>query len=172
MSSPPLGRALAEIERHVADDGWDQSPRLYALAPTSDLVGREPALADKLGIDPAAIPGGQLTPVEQELPDRSLEDVLATIAWPSTVVGCALVVERIVLPPRAEDDLPDSPDEAASWAREHPDRADVRLVVGVLRDGTRSSVLRVRGHESETDLVRDNELAPELATALAATFAE
>jgi hypothetical protein len=48
----------------------------------------------------------------------------------------------------------------------------VRLVVGVLRDGTRSSVLRVRGHDDDTDLVHDPGLAPDLADALEATLAE
>ena len=87
----PLARAVAEIERHVADDGWDQPARLYALAPTDDLVTLEPDLADRLGLD-ADAPPRQLHPVEQELPDDALEEVLATIAWPGTVVGCALAL--------------------------------------------------------------------------------
>jgi hypothetical protein len=45
----------------------------------------------------------------------------------------------------------------------------VRLVVAVMRDGARSSVLRVRG---QGDLLRDTDLAPDLADALAATFAD
>lgn len=172
IARPALGQALAEIEKHVADGGWDQSPRLYALAQTGELATREPGLVGRLGLDPSDPAAGRLTPVEQELPDRSLEDLLATITWPPTVVGCALALERIVLPPGAEEDVPSSTDEAVQWASAHPDRADVRLVVGVLRDGTRSSVLRLRGHEDEADLVRDPDLAPELAEALVATFAD
>ena len=42
----------------------------------------------------------------EELPDEALEEVLGTIAWPGTVVGCALALERIVLPPSAEDGMP------------------------------------------------------------------
>jgi hypothetical protein len=80
-------------------------------------------------------------------------------------------LERIVLPPDAEGGMPDDDVAAAHWAANHPDRADVRIVVGVMRDGARSSLLRVRGHEDDADLVRDPELAPELAEALAATFA-
>jgi hypothetical protein len=167
---PSLARAVAEIEQHVAGDGWDQGPRLFALAPTSELAALEPALAERLNVDAGAPAHDQLTPVEQELPDRLLEDVLATIAWPPTVVGCALALERIVLPPAAEADMPDG--AAADWAAAHPDRADVRLVVGVLRDGVRSSVLRVRGHADDGDLLRDPDLAPDLAEALAATFAD
>jgi hypothetical protein len=167
-----LARAVSEIEEHVAGDGWDQSPRLFALAPTSDLLSREPTLADQLGVDGGGAAPGQLTPVEQELPERQLEDVLATIEWPATVVGCALAVERIVLPPGAENSMPSRTAEAAAWAARHPDRADVRLVVAVMRDGARSSVLRVRGHDDRGDLLRDPDLAPELAEALAATFAD
>lgn len=168
MSAAPLVRVLVEIEQHVSDDGWDQPPRLYALAPTDELLDREPAIAAQLD----AVDAGEFTPIEQELPDQTLDDVLATIAWPSTVVGCALVVERIVLPPGVEDAMPTTPGDAARWAATHPDRSEVRIVVGVLRDGDRSSVLRVRGHDDEGDLLRDPELAPQLIDALAATLAD
>jgi hypothetical protein len=166
--SLPLARAVAEIEQHVAGDGWDQEPRLFALAATSDLLAREPALADRLGLGTDAPAPGQLTPLEQELPERELEDTLAGIAWPTTVVGCALALERIILPPAAESGMPARAAEAAAWAARHPHRADVRLVVAVMRDGARSSVLRVRGRGA--DLLRDPDLAPDLADALAATF--
>ena len=165
----PLARAVAEIERHVADDGWDQPARLYALAPTDDLVTLEPTSPTDWVSTLTPHPGQPLHPVEQELPDDALEEVLATIAWPGT--GCALALERIVLPPSAEDGMPDDNVAAAHWAANHPDRAEVRIVVGVTRDGARSSLLRVRGHEDDADLVRDPALAPELAEAPAATFA-
>lgn len=168
MSAPQLARAVVEIERHVADAGWDQPPRLYALAPTDELLDREPALAAQV----ESADAGELTPVEQGLPDQTLDDVLATIAWPPTVVGCALAVERVVLPPGAEDGMPTFPGDAARWAAAHPDRSEVRIVVGVLRDGARTSVLRVRGHDDDGDLLRDPELAPELTEALAATLAD
>jgi hypothetical protein len=167
--SVPLAQVVTEIEQHVAGDGWDQGPRLFALAPTSDLLSREPGLADQLRLEEGAPVPGQLTPVEQDLPARDLEDLLATIAWPVTVVGCALALERIVLPPDAESGMPPRAAEAAAWAARHPDRADVRLVVAVMRDGARSSVLRVRGHD---DLLHDPDLAPDLIDALAATFAD
>lgn len=166
----PLIRALSEIESHVGARGWDQPPRLYALAPTHDLISREPGLAGELGLDAATTPPGSLTPIEQEMPTTSIDDLLATITWPETVAGCALVVERIVLPPTAEDAMPDDPEDANSWAQNHPDRTDVRIVVGVLRDGRQSSVMRVRGHESESDLIRDPEFSPDLGAALAATL--
>jgi hypothetical protein len=167
-----LARAVAEIEQHVSGDGWDQGPRLFALALTTDLLSREPALADRLGLEAKAPAAGQLTPVEQELPDRELEDVLATIAWPGTVIGCALALERIVLPPDAEAGMPTNAAEAAAWAARHPDRADVRLVVAVMRDGARSAVLRIRGHDDDSELLHGPELAPDVANALAATFTD
>ena len=154
----------------MASRGWDQPPRLYALAPTDELVAREPALANQLGLDTAAQTPGPLTPVEQEVPTASIDELLATITWPETVAGCALVVERIVLPPAAEDAMPQDPDAATSWAQNHPERTDVRIVVGVLRDGRQSSVMRVRGHDDESDLIRDPEFSPDLGAALAATF--
>jgi hypothetical protein len=45
-------------------------------------------------------------------------------------------------------------------------------VVGVLRDGSTSCVLRVRGHEAEHDLVRDPEVSTDLVLALAETLEE
>lgn len=167
----PLVRALSEIEQHVRPDGWDQPPRLYALAETGDLIAREPELADQLGIDLGSTLAGSLTPIEQEVGSRSLEDLLTSIAWPETVDGCALAVERIVLPPGAEDDMPDDETAAVTWAQQHPSRTDVRVIVGVLRDGTHTSVLRVRGHDADTDLIVDAELSPELSDALMSTFA-
>jgi hypothetical protein len=161
---------LSEIESHVGRQGWDQPPRLYALAPTDELVAREPNLARELGLDGASPAPGSLTPIEQELSTTSIEDLLATITWPDTVAGCALVVERIVLPPAAEESMPDDPDTAVNWAQNHPGRTDVRIVVGVLRDGQQSSVMRVRGHDDESDLIRDPEFSPDLGAALAATF--
>lgn len=164
-----LVRAIAEIEQHVRGDGWDQPARLYALASTADLLTREPDLAARIGIEPDT-PADALTPIEQDVAGRPIEDLLVEITWPDTVAGCALVLERIVLPPGAEEQMPDDDGAAASWAQQHPDRSDVRVVVGVMRDGTRASVLRIRGHEADDELIRGAELSPELGNALAETF--
>ncbi|WP_298324708.1 PPA1309 family protein [Haloactinopolyspora sp.] len=165
-----LTRAVAEIERHVRADGWDQQARLYALAPTAELVSREPELATKLGLSAEEATDESLTPIEQDIGGRAIEELLPTIEWPDTVTGCALVLERIVLPPGAEDDMPAEDTAAAAWAQQHPARSDVRVVVGVLRDGSRATVLRVRGHEEDADLVHGAELSPELGDALADTL--
>lgn len=166
----PLTRAVVEVEGHVTSGGWDQQPRLYALAPTHELMEREPELATRLGLTRLSVPEESLTPIEQELPDQPIEDLLPTITWPDTVQGCVLAIERIVLPPGAEGETPEDDDEALNWAQNHPLRQDVRVVVGVLRDGTRTSVLRVRGHEGEDELIRNAELSPEIGNALADTF--
>lgn len=165
----PLARAVVEVEAHAHEAGWDVPPRLYALVPTDELIDREPALADQLELhsDTAA---GTLTPVEQEqLPaDTPLEETLQRIMWPAEVTGCAAVLERLTLPAEAESGLPDDPAEAQDYAANHPDRQEVRMAVGVSRDGTQHCVLRVRTHEGA--LVQGPDLVPELARLLHGTL--
>ncbi len=168
---------VREIERYAATDGWDRAPRLFALADTAQLRAEEPSLAELLGATDAA---GGLTPVEQEpLPiGRTLEQTLATIAWPEDVAGCALVVERVVLPPAAEARLAEaqppghvlSAEALAEVAAQHPERQDVRMVVAVLRDGRRECALRLRAHDAEADVLTGPDLVPGLADALLATL--
>ena len=168
-----LAEVVVEIERHVAENGWDQPPRLYALVSTAELLSAEPDLAAHLGLPRQAGPEA-LTPVEQEpLPaDAPLDETLGRIAWPEQVSGCALVQEVLLLPPDVEEQAPARGDVAA-WAAAHPARQDVRLVVGVLRDGSREATLRVRASEGgEDDLVSGPDLVPGLAAALAATLEE
>jgi hypothetical protein len=90
------------------------------------------------------------------------------------VAGCALAVERLMLPPSAEAQVPQGLSEAAltKWVAEHPDRQEVRMTVGVLRDGTRESALRLREKDSPTEVLTGSDLVPGLAEALAATFEE
>src|SRR4051794_41154539 len=126
-----LEEVVLDLERHSAQEGWDSAPRVYALVRSTELRRAEPDLADQLGLPPDA---DTLAALEQpSLPDKaSVEDALATIAWPDAVEGCALVMERIVLPPEVEDDIPDDEAEAAEYAASHPKREDVRMIVGVL----------------------------------------
>lgn len=167
-----LTAAVTEIEQHAAARGWDQPPRLYALVRTAELLRQDPALGRQLGLpdDPAP---ESLTPVEQDpLPaEEPLDEVLSRIAWPDEVHGCALVVERLMLPPSAEDELPEPEEEdVGQWAAQRADREDVRLVVGVLRDGTRESALRMRSHDSAANVLSGADLVPGLAEALATTL--
>lgn len=175
LAAHPLTRAVLEIDEYVAGLGWDQPARLFALVDTARLRAQEPDLARRLGLsdDTAA---DSLTPVEQEeVPiGAHLDEFLGTIAWPDAVSGCALTVERLMLPPSVEASVPEDLDGArlARWVAEHPERQEVRMTVGVLRDGARESALRLREKDAPTEVLTGPALVPGLADALAATFAE
>ena len=166
-----LRAAVYEIEAYVAGSGWDQPARLYALVDTASLTLREPTLAASMRLD-AAGAVGSLTPVEQDQlpPDTRLEEVLETISWPAEVTGCAAVVERLVLPPDADADLPDDGEAAEAFAREHPDRQDVRIAAGVTRSGATYCALRLRAHDDDRSVVGGADLVPGLVSLLGATL--
>jgi hypothetical protein len=168
-----LDELILDLERHAAEAGWDQPPHLFALVETADLVRREPQLADQLALSLADNPAA-LTPVDQgELPEHtSLHELLAGITWPAEVLGTAIIVERLMVPPAVEPDMPQDESQAVAWLAEHPARQDVRIVVAVLRDGTRSSAIRLRAHDEETSVLSGPDLVPSLADALAATLAD
>jgi hypothetical protein len=168
---PVLRDAVREIEAHAAEAGWDQPARLYALVPTSDLLVREPALATAMGLDEANA-AGSLTPIEQDdVPlDTALETVLEQIMWPAEVFGAAAVVERLVLPPSADDSLPEDPDEAERYAAEHPDRQEVRIVAAATRDGSTYCALRLKAHDDALSVVEAPDLVPALLQLLRSTL--
>lgn len=167
-----LRAAVVEVEHYVSDDGWDQPGRLFALVPTVELVEAEPELAVELGVHASTYEA--LTPVEQEIDPtiRSLEALLGKIAWPSAVVGVVAVVERVVLPPRVEQELPPEDDLAVAFAAEHPAREDVRIAAGMLRTGESHCVLRLRSHDDDEHLVHGADLVPRLLAALRETLEE
>jgi hypothetical protein len=168
---PALAAAVLEIESHIAEGGWDQPARLYALVETAQLVEHEPALASMMGLD-ASSAQGSLTPIEQDelAPDQLLERVLESIVWPPGVAGCAAVVERLVLPPDADRAIPDDPALAEEFAREHPDRQEVRIVAGATRAGSTYCALRLRAHDDAQSVVGGADLVPGLLTLLEATL--
>jgi hypothetical protein len=167
-----LRAALADIDEHTAEQGWDQPPRLFALARTAELIRAEPALAAALGLD--SDDPANVTPIEQEEfpPDQMpLDEALGRVQWNDEVMGAAIAVERLLLPPSAETELTtDDAQELQRLAAAHPERRDVRLIVGVLRDGQRFSMIRIRGADGD-EVVRGDDLAPGLAQALSQTFA-
>ncbi len=183
LAANPLTRAVLEIDEYVAGLGWDQPARLFALVDTDRLRAEEPALAEQLGLDgegaDAPAPAS-LTPVEQdELPAGvPLDEFLGTVAWPDAVAGCAMTVERLMLPPSAEASVPEdlqeegAEEKLARWVAEHPDRQEVRMTVAVLRDGARESALRLREKDSPTEVLTGPDLVPGLTEALAATFSD
>lgn len=163
---PDLAAIVTEIERHLAAEGWDQPPKLFALVPTRELLENEPQLASLIG---DADPEG-LTPVEQEPLEDDVAEVLARIEWPPAVTGCALVNEVFLLPDGAVAERPEGTDES-DWAESHPDRRDVRIAVAVVRSGERASVLRIRGRDGDEDeVVAAPDLVPNLSAALMDTF--
>lgn len=173
---PPdaLSRAVIEIEKHVSSAGWDQPAQLFALVPTEDLLRAEPQLAAELGADDVSQP---LTPVAQgELPgvleDEHLADALARIEWPDGVSGCALAIERIVLPAAAEAGLSASETDAelARMAGSDPRRHEVRMVAAVLREGDRFGAVRLRSHDEDSAVLTGTDLVPTLCEVLSLTF--
>ncbi|MEV6669376.1 PPA1309 family protein [Streptomyces sp. NPDC051162] len=172
MAASPLTRAVLEIDEYASTLGWDQPARLFALVDTAKLRSQEPGLASQLGLDENAT--SSLTPIEQdEVPaGTALDKFLGTIAWPDAVTGCALTVERLMLPPSAEGTVPNGLNEKqlAKWVAAHPDRQEVRMTVAVLRDGARESAVRLREKDTPTEVLTGADLVPGLAEALAATF--
>jgi hypothetical protein len=170
-----LEQAVRELERHVASAGWDGPIRLFALVRTAAALDRDPALAARLPADvvtAARADAAHLTAVEQEgLPEvDSLDALLARIAWPATVDGAAVVVERVVVPPEAETNLPKDPAKAAAALLNHPLRRDLRLAAGVLRGGEQVCAVRARDHDSDDRVAVGQDLVPALADALAQTL--
>lgn len=161
-----LTAALIEVERHIGRSGWDQPARLFALVRTSELIAAEPTLAEQL----SRLPGDGFTSIEQEefVAGDDLAETLARIAWPPTVAGCVLAVERAFLPSEVEHELPDDPAAAASFVAEHPRRLDLRVVVGATRDGAQHGVARIRSAAEE--LIGGADLVPALAAALSRTL--
>ena len=172
MTAPTrLLAVVGEVEGHVAEAGWDQPPQLFALVDTERLLRAEPQLAETMGI--VAAHPGSLTPVQQEpLSEAPLDEQLASLVFGPEVLGVVLAHEVLVLPPAVEQSLADADDPAAA-AAEHPERREVRMAVGVLRDGSREAVLRLRGKDGADDeRVTGTDLVPGLAEALLGTLEE
>jgi len=167
-SRPALLAVVGEVEGHVAEAGWDQPPQLFALVDTEELLRAEPQLAQTMGI--VADRPGSLTPVAQDpLSDAPLDEQLASMVFGPEVLGVVLAHEVVVLPPSAEDAL----GEDLGAAAVHPERREVRMAVGVLRDGSREAVLRLRGADgAEDQRVTGTDLVPGLAEALLSTLDE
>ena len=172
-----LARAVIELEEHAAQRGWDAPVGIFALVRTAAALEQDPALAEVL--DDAALAEARhdpqaLTMIEQEnLPAAAdLEDLPAQIAWPSTVDGTALVVERVVLPAEAEQEAAaiQDPQERLGFLSERPDREDGRLVVGVLRTGESWCAVRSRSRDSSDQVMNGETLVPGLVEALSSTL--
>lgn len=172
----PLEAAVLELERFVARDGWDAPLRVFALIRPARAMAADPQLRGQLPPDLVAAADADpdaITSVEQEdLPEGdSVEDVLAQIAWPQTVDGAAVVLERFVVPPEAEQGLSDDPARALEQLMAHPDRQDMRLAVAVLREGPSCCAVRTRANDADHLVGLGPDVAPGLVEALRQTLA-
>lgn len=169
MADPDrLIAVLLDVESHVRELGWDQPARLFALVQTTQLLEMEPQLA-------ATVPltaDDALSAVEQDEfhAGDNLFERLAQIYFPSTVEGVAITLERTFLPSQFEDEVPGDDIAAVDFVRNHPDHEDVRAVVGVLRDGSRYALARLKSHPD--DLLQGTDVIPNLPEALAQTLTE
>lgn len=163
-----LAAIVREVEEHIGAAGWDQPVRLFALVSTADLIANEPDLARELNITADLL----LTSVEQEVSvEQDLEELLGTIAWPENVQGAVLALERIILPPAAESELPtNNEQELVDAASDHPDRRDVRLLSAVLRTGENLNAIRYRDHDELDAVAIAPDLVPSLNESLLLTF--
>ncbi|MFT4262769.1 MAG: PPA1309 family protein [Nocardioides sp.] len=154
-TDPALAAAVLELEAHAAQGGWDRPATLYALVDTAEFIASEPTLADLLGLADDASAEGSLTPIEQDQIARPLEEVLSTIAFPPSVSGVAVVVER-----------PDGELGQAGRETEH-----LRVVAGVTRAGAAYCAMRSRTHDSPESVVAGGEdLVPQLVELLRAVL--
>lgn len=164
-----LEQAVREIDAYAARDGWDGPIRIFSLVDANTAISANPELAEQLPGDATG-----LLSIEQEgLPEsNSVEELLARIAWPEVVDGAAICLERVTLPPEAEDEIPDDLEEAQRFVANDPRREDIRMVVGVMRTGANWCTLRLRSHDSDAEVISGVGLVPEMVEALAATFAD
>lgn len=180
-SSMPTSRQIAlanvvvDIEKTASRAGWDHAPSLYALVPTAVLLEQpdlpaEIAAGLRTGWDGSADHLSAI--IQEDLPEDELEEMLARLAWPPQVLGAALTVERLVVPPEVEEQAPEDPEEALRFISNHPSRTDVRLAVGVLRGGESWCALRTRAFDSDDKVGQGSNLVPSLVEALALSLEE
>ena len=161
----------------MAVSGWDQPVRVFALVRTAAALEADPDVAGLL--EAAAVEEARRDPellmvVEQEgLPAAAdLEHLLAQLAWPESVHGAAISIERLVLLAAAQEEADAITDaaERLAFLQARPDREDIRMVVGVLRSGESWCALRSRTHDDDASIYQGEQLVPGLVEALATTF--
>ena len=93
---------------------------------------------------------------------------LAHLEWPEMVYGCALATVRMFLPSTTDVELPADPEAAAAAVARHPQRQEIRVVVGADRAANRHGLARLAAQPKE--LLGAPGLVPGLAAALAHTL--
>ena len=79
--------------------------------------------------------------------------------------GCALAIERVVLPAAAEPERR-APDATRLPRRRDPRRHEVRMVAAVLREGDRFGAVRLRSHDEDNAVLTGTDLVPTLCEVL------
>lgn len=164
-----LRKVVTEIEKGAARLGWDRPPAIYALVYTEELLAA-PDLPEDIASQLRESWDGTATHLsaiaQDPLPEDNLEEILPELAWPDTVAGAAVAVERAILPPEAEDQVPADPEQAAEFVAAHPDHTDVRLTVGVLRTGQSWCAIRTQPFDSDDRVGMGENLVPALVDLL------
>lgn len=145
-----LRAVVTEVEQHVAREGWDQPLRLFALMRTADVLAAHPDLS--------LVPDMEYTSLEQEIGSQEIAELLSIIEWDAQVVGAVIAAERIVA------------GLATDTASAPPAGHEVRMVCAVLRDGATASALRYRDYDDPTLVAIGENVVPQLAEALLASF--
>lgn len=151
-----LAETIRELDQHVADGGWDQAARLFAIVLTADLATDHPELVSDGKAE-------QFMFVEQDAPidNENLIGSLEQISWPAEITGAALAIERLIsMQPDEEVEV-----DAESQTQE------IRIIALVMRDGTNLNAIRQRSYDDETNVAVASDLVPALNKALLQTFA-
>lgn len=145
-----LKAVVTEVEEHVAREGWDQPVRLFALMRTADVLASHPHLS--------LVPEMEYTSLEQEIGSQDIAELFSVIEWDAQVVGAVVAAERIVA------------DSAADTSSAPVAGHEVRMVCAVLRNGATASALRYRDHDDPSLVAIGENVVPQLADALLASF--
>ncbi|CAB4336920.1 MAG: hypothetical protein F2839_03375 [Actinobacteria bacterium] len=159
-----LASVVREVEEHVAQLGWDQPVRLFAIVLTANVLESNPELN---------LSSEQLyTSVEQEGldPAAALDDLLGTIYWPDQVAGAIVVMERVLIPQDSTQNSVTPSEPTVDDLLNHPDRQDVRMVSAVMRDKECVNAIRYRKFDHADEVSFGVDLVPRLNEALLATF--
>lgn len=150
-----LADTVRELDQHVADAGWDQQARLFAIVPTADLALDHPELI-------SGETAGQFMFVEQDAPldNENLIASLEQITWPAEISGAAIAIERLISMQPDEDIDQD----------EMSQTQELRIIALVMRDGTNVNAIRQRLFDDKNDVAVSSDLVPALNKALLQTF--
>ncbi|MDO5746102.1 MAG: PPA1309 family protein [Actinomycetaceae bacterium] len=167
---------LENIERELAQLGWDQAPALFALVNNQWLLESIPDSDDTPSEDRQLReslldnPGAMTAVLQDSHEDMEIEELINLIVFPEHVVGAALSIERIVVPPSVSDQAPDDPEKRDDFLMNHPQRDDIRVVAGVLRSGEKWCVIRSRSYDKDAAIITGDDLIDDLPELLMRTL--